>query len=380
MVIRNALPRRVVLMPDPLGVYLDVTASEYMRFFARAYGLSKQVGEARIAHAVDRLGLAPWLDHEVEALSAGWQRRLALTRVLIADAPIVLLDEPAAGLDVSGRRDLLRLVRGFASEGRAVLVTSHILPELEELADRFGIIRSGQWLSVREGQPFFTRSELRAGFTEGFYRLECSEPVVACASLGVERAQLEPDGERIRLVASSRDDAASLVEQLMRAGAQDLPSRSRWAKSRRRHLGCLGRQIPPMNNPVLWIELRIRIRERKLWIVTCLYLLCLFVISAISISTAAQTGTDNNPAMTGMAIYGYGVFSLVGLLVILGPLASAGAISQEREQRTLPALLNTPMSPSTIVAGKLIAAWAFVLWLALLSLPFLALGGNLGRS
>jgi ABC-type transport system involved in multi-copper enzyme maturation permease subunit len=78
--------------------------------------------------------------------------------------------------------------------------------------------------------------------------------------------------------------------------------------------------------------------------------------------------------MTGMAIFGYGVFSLVGLLVILGPLASAGAISQEREQRTLPALLNTPMSPFTIVAGKLVAAWAFVLWLALLSLPFLALG------
>jgi ABC-type transport system involved in multi-copper enzyme maturation permease subunit len=129
-----------------------------------------------------------------------------------------------------------------------------------------------------------------------------------------------------------------------------------------------------MNNPVLWLELRIRIRERKLWIVTCLYLLCLFVISAISISSAAQNGLDNNPATTGMAIFCYGVFSLVGLLVILGPLASAGAISQEREQRTLPALLNTPMSPETIVAGKLVAAWAFVLWLALLSLPFLALG------
>ena len=128
-----------------------------------------------------------------------------------------------------------------------------------------------------------------------------------------------------------------------------------------------------MNNPVLWLELRIRIRERKLWIVTCLYLFCLFVISAISISSAARGGTDSNPATTGMSIFGFGVFSLAGLLVILGPLASAGAISQEREQRTLPALLNTPMSPSTIVAGKLLAAWAFVLWLALLSLPFLAL-------
>jgi ABC-type transport system involved in multi-copper enzyme maturation permease subunit len=129
-----------------------------------------------------------------------------------------------------------------------------------------------------------------------------------------------------------------------------------------------------MRNPVLWLELRIRIRERKLWIVTCIYLVCLFAISAIAITTAASQGVQGDPAGTGMVIYGYGVFSLLGLLVILGPLASAGSISQEREQRTLSALLNTPLSPVTIVAGKLLAAWAFILWLAMLSLPFLGLG------
>jgi ABC-type transport system involved in multi-copper enzyme maturation permease subunit len=129
-----------------------------------------------------------------------------------------------------------------------------------------------------------------------------------------------------------------------------------------------------MRNPVLWLELRIRIRERKLWIVTCIYLVCLFAISAIAVTMAADVGTGGDPAETGMLIYGYGVFSLLGLLVILGPLASAGSISQEREQRTLPALLNTPMSPWVIVTGKLLAAWVFILWLAALSLPFLALG------
>ena len=129
-----------------------------------------------------------------------------------------------------------------------------------------------------------------------------------------------------------------------------------------------------MKNPVLWLELRIRIRERKLWIVTCLYLLCLFAISCIAVSTAASQGTNTDPADTGMTIFGFGVFSLLGLLVILGPLASAGSISQEREQRTLPALMNTPLPPVSVVTGKLLAAWAFILWLALLSLPFLGLG------
>jgi|GEM_PF-1618409 len=129
-----------------------------------------------------------------------------------------------------------------------------------------------------------------------------------------------------------------------------------------------------MKNPVLWLELRIRIRERKLWIVTCLYLLCLFGISCIALLMASTQGTNANPAETGLTIFGVGVFSLLGLLVVLGPLASAGSIAQEREQRTLPALMNTPLSPSSIVLGKLLASWAFVLWLATLSLPFLGMG------
>jgi ABC-type transport system involved in multi-copper enzyme maturation permease subunit len=129
-----------------------------------------------------------------------------------------------------------------------------------------------------------------------------------------------------------------------------------------------------MNTSVLWLELRIRIRERRLWVVTCLYLLCLFAIAFISLMIAENQGVAGDPAQTGLTIFAFSAFSLLGLLVIIGPLASAGAITQEREQRTLPALLNTPLTPAAIVMGKLLAAWAFLLWLAALSLPFLVLG------
>jgi len=210
--------RHLVLMPDPLGVYLDVSAAEYMSFFAQAYHLPRDVARARIATAVEQLELGPWLDTEVEALSSGWQRRLALSRVLIADAPIVLLDEPASGLDISGRRELLRIVRNFAAEGRAVLVTSHILPELEELADRFGIIQKGQWAPVREGQIFFTRADLRAGFTQNQWLLECSDLAGALTRLGPAYATMEPGTERLRLTAANRDDAAAIVAHLVHAG------------------------------------------------------------------------------------------------------------------------------------------------------------------
>jgi ABC-type multidrug transport system ATPase subunit len=205
-------------MPDPLGVYNDITASEYLEFFAMAFGLSRDLSLTRRQWAVERLGLADWLDHEVETLSAGWQRRLALSRVLLANTPIVLLDEPAAGLDVSARSDLLKIVRSFAAEGRTVVVTSHILPELEELADRFGIIQKGKWINASKDQVFFSRSDLTGGFQKGAWRIECSDPETARRLLGDDRVQPLPGSIRLRLLAQDREDAAAQVARLVQAG------------------------------------------------------------------------------------------------------------------------------------------------------------------
>jgi ABC-2 type transport system ATP-binding protein len=210
----------LTLMPDPLGVYNDITAEEYLEFFAMAYGLSREVSAARRQLAIDRLGLAPWLEHEVETLSAGWQRRLALSRVLLANTPIVLLDEPAAGLDVSARSDLLKIVRGFAAEGRAVVVTSHILPELEELADRFGIIQKGKWIPVAKDQIFFNRGDLTGAFQKGAWRVECSDPEGARQLLGEDKVQPISGTARFRLLAQNREDAAGQIAKLVQAGHQ----------------------------------------------------------------------------------------------------------------------------------------------------------------
>jgi len=205
-------------MPDPLGVYNDIMAAEYLEFFAMAFGLSREVSRMRRQLAIDRLGLAPWLDHEVETLSAGWQRRLALSRVLLANTPIVLLDEPAAGLDVSARSDLLKIVRGFAAEGRTVVVTSHILPELEELADRFGIIQKGKWVPASKDRIFFNRDDLTGAFQKGAWWLECSDSEAARLLLGEDKVQLSPGSNRVRLLAQNREEAAEQVARLVRAG------------------------------------------------------------------------------------------------------------------------------------------------------------------
>jgi ABC-type transport system involved in multi-copper enzyme maturation permease subunit len=131
-----------------------------------------------------------------------------------------------------------------------------------------------------------------------------------------------------------------------------------------------------MKNPLLWLELRIRIREKKLWIISFLYLLCLLGMSFVPLLSDSDRPylQAHPPADTGIAIFSTSIFTLMALLLIISPLSSAAAISQEREQRTLAGLLNTPLSAARIALGKLLATWVFILWLIALSCPFLFLG------
>jgi ABC-type transport system involved in multi-copper enzyme maturation permease subunit len=127
-----------------------------------------------------------------------------------------------------------------------------------------------------------------------------------------------------------------------------------------------------LNNPVLWLELRVRLREKKLWIISLIFLLSLAVIYFLPISFSREGGLVGEPAQLGMTFMSSLMVFLTVLLFILSPLAGAVGISQEREQRTLIGLLNTPLARHNIVLGKLLATWIYVLWLAVLALPFFA--------
>lgn len=209
-----AAARFVGLMPDPLGVYTDISCREYLEFFAMTMAIPPPEVAGRIAETVALLDLGPWLDAEVETLSAGWQRRLALGRVLLSRVPVLLLDEPAAGLDVKARADLLNVVRKLAGKGRTVVIASHILPELQELADRFGIIDQGHWAEVAPGQTFFRREELQAGFGGAQWELRCDAPErarAALAGLGLTVPPPLADGHLCLAVPDEARAAAALT-------------------------------------------------------------------------------------------------------------------------------------------------------------------------
>lgn len=139
--------KRLGFMPDAYGAYPNVSCVEYLDFFARTYGL---VGRERIK-AIRRVFDFTHMDHMADkpmnGLSKGMKQRLCLGRSLIHDPGVLILDEPAAGLDPRARIELKEMIARLAADGKSLLISSHILSELAEMCDRVAIIELGQLLA-----------------------------------------------------------------------------------------------------------------------------------------------------------------------------------------------------------------------------------------
>lgn len=139
---------RLGFMPDYYGAYQNVNVREYLDFFARAYGLRGNDRRGAVAYAMDFTGLGPLERKPIDGLSKGMKQRLCLGRTMIHDPSVMVLDEPAAGLDPRARIELREMIARLADLGKAVLISSHILTELAEICDRVGIIEQGRLIAV----------------------------------------------------------------------------------------------------------------------------------------------------------------------------------------------------------------------------------------
>jgi ABC-2 type transport system ATP-binding protein len=140
--------RRLGFMPDAFGTYRDVNCQEYLDFFARAYGLVGRERNERLKWVLHFTGTEGMAEKPIRGLSKGMKQRLCLGRALIHDPTVMILDEPAAGLDPRARIDLRRMIRELADRGKTVLISSHILTELAEMCDTVGIIEQGRLLAT----------------------------------------------------------------------------------------------------------------------------------------------------------------------------------------------------------------------------------------
>jgi ABC-2 type transport system ATP-binding protein len=135
--------RAIGYMPDFFGVYTDMTCTEYMDFFAACYGVPKNDRAALITDLLQLVDLSHRKDDQVDKLSRGMKQRLGLARTLAHDPQVLLLDEPASGLDPRARVEMRELIKELRSMGKTIVLSSHILAELEDVCTHVAIVAEG---------------------------------------------------------------------------------------------------------------------------------------------------------------------------------------------------------------------------------------------
>ncbi len=135
-------------MPDFFGVYERIKVTEYLDFYASCYGISGGKRKSIIADLLELTDLTYKADAYVDSLSRGMKQRLCLARSLVHDPKVLLLDEPASGLDPRARVEMRELLRELKNMGKSIIISSHILPELAELCTEVGIIEGGELIAV----------------------------------------------------------------------------------------------------------------------------------------------------------------------------------------------------------------------------------------
>jgi ABC-2 type transport system ATP-binding protein len=216
---RDAVRSVLGYMPDSFGVYPDMTVLEYLHFFAAAYGLDRKRREAVVPGLLDLTDLAGKRDALIDSLSKGMQQRLGLARALVHDPQVLLLDEPASGLDPRARIELREILRELRRMGKTILLSSHILVELAEICNRIGILERGRLVAQGSVEEILTdlsgrgRALLRTGDNEGARRHLLSHPAV----LSAEVAPDEPDLLRV-VLREGHDDIGLIAVVMVGAG------------------------------------------------------------------------------------------------------------------------------------------------------------------
>ncbi len=142
--------RQIGFTNDVLGVYDDMLVGEYLEFFARASGIERHLVEFAVEETLRLVDLLNMRDQPVDGLSRGMKQRLAFSRAIIAKPKVLLLDEPASGLDPLARLELKELLLRMARQGTTVVISSHVLEDLAEVSDRVGVLRNGLLIRVAE--------------------------------------------------------------------------------------------------------------------------------------------------------------------------------------------------------------------------------------
>lgn len=217
--------RRVGYLPDDVGFYEDRTGFENLMLTARLNGYTEQEGRDKALALLDRVGLGQAKDKKTGAYSRGMRQRLGLADVLIKSPEVIILDEPTLGIDPTGVKELLELIRSLSrDEGITVLLSSHHLHQVQQICDRVGLFVKGRLIACGDvpslSKQLFAKEPLRIELearplSDGLARsVEALEGITSCARHGADRLVLACErnlaGDIARLIADSDAELVKL--------------------------------------------------------------------------------------------------------------------------------------------------------------------------
>lgn len=190
------IKRLVGYMPDRFGSYDNMRVREYLDFFGAAFGIRRRQRAKRIDEIMETTGTTYMKDRFVESLSHGMQQRVGVARTLLHDPQVLILDEPANGLDPQARIEMRDLLLHLAQLGKTLLVTSHILPELSRICDRVGILTHGKL------RAFGTIEQIGRQISQRrTIEVQLSGAAQISAAARIIREAIEPEAEVVEAVA-----------------------------------------------------------------------------------------------------------------------------------------------------------------------------------
>jgi ABC-type multidrug transport system ATPase subunit len=210
----RAVRSRLGWMPDVFGTWESLTCREVLATMADAYRLPRGGQRARIEELLALVHLSEFADRHTQVLSRGQKQRLGLARALVHDPSVLLLDEPASGLDPRSRIELRGIVRDLAAEGRTVLVSSHVLAELDEMVDRAVVVARGRIVSVETlTGPDTPVSRPRP------WRVRALDEALLLQALDLQKVPHgPPEREGVQVELNTEEAAAALLGALVRDG------------------------------------------------------------------------------------------------------------------------------------------------------------------
>lgn len=215
--VRNNFPlfSKIGFCPEQDSFYEGMTGKEFLSHLLRLSSFSAEESETRALKALDFIELTEDKDRSIKSYSRGMRQRLKIAQTIAHDPEIVILDEPLKGLDPLGRRKIIHLVKSYAAEGKTILVSSHVLPEIEAMTKKIILIHQGKIFA--EGNIHYVRDLIDTH--PHVISVKCSRPR-RLASMFVEEnfvsnIHFEPSGESFRVETNDRDKFFSLLLRLI---------------------------------------------------------------------------------------------------------------------------------------------------------------------